>query len=355
VTLLLVLALDLAVFGRAWPWMALGERVGTQHLLAAGIVSDYRMLAAVAQAPPRARRVAVLGSSRTQAALLGPPISLPPGVDGPLSMAILAHAGIDPYAIRSLADRLADLEFEVVVLHLSEFDTHRPPEPRAATSFGSAAGACEFAAALGPVRAWQARGLLLRLALAGSFAAYKHREVLDAFGMSRFRSFGWYERLVLALKSKENPNLLGLAVEPRRALDMRRLQQIKAEFELRGYRNFDVEMERVRTIRRGEHVDVQMRLLASAVRVLRRAGVRVVIVEAPLSPGAAEFYDLATRDDFKAFARNLARQDGVWFVPLAERYFEEDFLDYAHMGPSGRARAARAFEAAIGAALADRS
>jgi hypothetical protein len=350
-----VLALDLAVFGRAWPWIALQERLGTKHLLASGIASDYRMLAALAQAPVGARRVAVLGSSRTQAALLGPPISLPPGADGPLSMAVLAHAGIDPYAIRSLAERLAELKIEVAVLDLSEFDTHRPPEPRAATSFGSAAATCEFAAALGPVRAWQARGLLLRLALAGSFSAYANREVLEGFGTSRFRVFGGYGRLVLAAKLREDPSPLGLVVEPRHALDPRRLQQIEAEFEARGYRNREVEMERLRAIRRGEHVEVQMRLLTSAVRALRRAGLRVVIVEAPLPPVAAEFYDLDTRDEFEAFARNLARQDGVSFVPLAERYFEEDFLDYAHMGPSGRVKAARAFEAAIGAALAERS
>ena len=80
-----------------------------------------------------------------------------------------------------------------------------------------------------------------------------------------------------------------------------------------------------------------MKLLRRAVQRLRVAGAEVIIVEAPLSPLAAKYYDPTIRDDFVAFAHGLERESGVRFVPLdlSATYPEEDFKDLMHLKPAG--------------------
>ncbi len=347
----LVCLLDLAVFGRAWPWVALERAFPSQHLLAAGVASDHRQLAALETAPRGVARVALIGSSRLQAVLTAEPVARDLGAEGSVAVAELAHAGVEPFGVLALSDRLADLGVDVVLVQLSEFDTHRPPEARAAAVVGSPAAVGELLASLGPLTGWRSRPWLERLALASVFAAYRHREVALAFGLSELRTFANARRprragarggADFATPSQEWPDL-----------DVRRRLQIEAELPEESAQRRASERRRIRSITRGPHVEAQMRLVLAAVERLREAGIRVVLLEGPLSPAAAELYDVSTRREFQQFARGLAARPGVRFVPLGERYYEEDFVDYSHASARGAAKLARSIEAAVRAAPGD--
>lgn len=346
---LLVCLLDPWVFARAWPWVALERAFPSARLLAAGVVSDHRQLAALEEAPRGVARVALIGTSRLQSVLVAEAVGTELRADRSIAVAALARPGVDPFAALATAERLADLGVDAVLLQLSEFDTHRPPESRAAAVVGSPRAVGELVAALGPRTAWRARAWLERLALASVFAAYRHREVALAFGLDRLRTFrkaghvfqpGERDVAEFAQRSQQRPDL-----------DVRRRLQIEAELPADSSLRHPLERRRIRAIARGPHVEVQMRLVRAAVERLRDAGVRVVLLEGPLAPAAAELYDVATRLEFERFARELAARPGVDFVPLSERYYDEDFVDYSHASARGAAKLAPSIVSALRAAL----
>ena len=115
--------------------------------------------------------------------------------------------------------------------------------------------------------------------------------------------------------------------------------------------------ERVRGISRGDHAEVQMKLGRAAVARLRAAGAQVIIVEGPLSPMAAEYYDATIRVDFVAFARDLAREPGVRFVPLnvSATYPEEEFRDLSHLNETGARKLTGVILGAVREVLEERS
>lgn len=358
-TVLLVIALDLAVFGRAWPWILVQRELTTENLLAAGVTSDHRALAELDAAPPGVARVALLGSSRLQAVLAGgggAVLAGDAGVagsgNGTFAVAALAHAGLEPFGMLALADRLAALRADVVLLLLSEFDTHRAPDARPAAAVGSPAAVGELVAALGPRRAWDSRAWLERLALASAFAAYRHREVAQAYGLGRLRRFEGVRRTRRGSGDANGAAGLAAQSETRPDLDVRRRLQIRAGLAREASQWREAERSRIRSIAWGPHVAVQMRLVAAAVDRLRASGATVVLFEAPLSPSAAELYDVATRDAFREFARALASRAGVRFAPLREPFAEDDFVDHSHANARGAARLGRSIAAAVRAALA---
>ena len=80
---------------------------------------------------------ALVGSSRAQIGYVPEFAEDPERGLVPFRLVRLVHAGMDVFAIRSLADELAGYQPDVVVLLLSELDTHGALEPRVAASFGS--------------------------------------------------------------------------------------------------------------------------------------------------------------------------------------------------------------------------
>jgi len=342
---IVVIAIDVLLFSSWGPWEALYPHVSVDDLLANGIARDRVQLQALAAVPEGKARVVVVGSSRAQ---VGYRFEFAEEVArGPLPfhVARLVHAGMNIFAIRSLADELVGYRPDVVVLLLSEFDTHRPLEPRAVAG-----------AKLG----LEARAQFYRLALATLLDAYRYRRVVEWAGARTLRIFPMGEQGGPQVRTSSQSVFPYTAGEPS-TLDARRARQLGEEIERRfsGKTRTSVlwETQRVRTITRGDHAEIQMRLVRGAVERLRAAGAEVIIVEGALSPLAAEYYDPTIRDDFVAFARGLARESGARFVPLkvSATYREEEFADLSHLNPEGSRKLTGVILQAVYEVLEERS
>jgi hypothetical protein len=351
-----VIAIDLAFFSPLGPWETLQGMVSRGHLLAEGIARDRVQLLQLAAAPEGTARVVVVGTSRAQSGYLPKLAAQLPAGPRPLHVAKLAHAGMNPFAIRSLADELAGYDLDVVVLWLSEFDTHVPPEPRAAGSFGSLSAVFDLAAAVGAGVVFEERREFYRLLLATRFNTYRYRSVLTWAGARKLHRFPTGEEGRAQLRNPppagfEYPGREPIELDPRRRLQL--LAEVKQRFSPAHARSIVMGARRLGTITRGAHAEVQMTLLRQALRRLRAAGAQVIVLEGPLSPLAAEYYDVTIRDDFAAFARDLAREPGVHFVPLRENeiYPERDFNDLSHARLSGAEKLTRALLRAVHQAL----
>jgi len=289
-------------------------------------------------------RVFLVGSSQADSAF-APPAARP--VDGPpLAFAKLAHAGIGPFEIRSLVDEVLAYRPAAVVLLLSEFDTHRPLYLRPGASFGSLSAVVDLVIEAGAPFAVAQRNALYRLTVAGLLNGYRYRDVLGRAGLDRLRRFELDVRLPGRPAPESDAVLAGAPSTLLSPAEVDRLLgQVAALPRLRSV----AEANQIHSITRGEHARVQMGLLRRAVRILRAAGTQVVVVEGPLHPAATALYDTSIRSDFLAFARSLAAEEGVCFVPLeaTEPFGPGDFWDLTHVHPAGAQRITQAALAAV--------
>lgn len=354
--LFVVLLLDHFALGVHGPWAAVAARIPAgDHDIDGGVALDQLAWAALDDPSDGRPRAVIVGSSRAAAGLV--PDLLDPAQRDALRWLRMAHPGIEPFQVRSLAGPLADAHPELVVLLLSEFDTHRPFRlvPRANGEDLSAV--VELVRRLPASVDWSQRDSLLRFTLGALWRPYRLREVFGAAGLAEWRSFARMPGTARGERPEWPLALDGGAPRPLAPRDAARVLEVIRE----DMPTIDAQGEQVRNqlgshqaITRGPHADVQMAFVGSAVGILRGAGVRVLLVEGPLCPFPVPLYDLATRDEFRAFARDLARDDGTLFLSTdaSGPFAPEDFRDPTHLGTSGATRLTRAMGDAALALLA---
>lgn len=339
--LLLVLLLDAAVFPRAIPWNAVVARVSGDWLLQNGIARDRALLSSLGHERGASQRVFLVGSSRLQAAfvpaLFGRDAERAHGIEA----VKLTHAGIDVFAIRSLADEIARYAPDRVVILLSEFDTHAPPRPDPVASFGSLSAIAELASGIGPRRVFAERVVFERLLAVALLDLYRYRTVFQRAGLDRLRHFDWGENPTaqdFAQVVERSELMPPGAVDPLDPLrEMQLLRELADSYRGQNLWGAVQTTKLLRKLSSGPHVELHRRLVRSAVERLRASGAEVLLVEGPLSPMASEFYDLRLREEFRAFARELARVPGVDWLPsdAIGVFVESDFVDLSHASTSG--------------------
>jgi hypothetical protein len=350
-----VLLLDRCLVGGAISWETLAARVEPTRMGEVGSAGDRRLVAELGDRPPARPLLLVLGSSRGEAAFH--PEWLPEEERPAGSVARFAHPGLRPFELRSLVEALLPLEPDAAVFLLSEFETHYPLELRPELSSGSLAAVADLLRAGGPRFAWEERVGLARLTLAGLLRGYRDRAILGAAGLERLRRFPLDARLAAPEKALD----WLLAPAERRPVPPALRQQVEAAaarfLPPESAIAVAVEMRQLRALSRGAHQRIQELLLRRAAERLLAAGSAVVLFETPLFPGAAPLADPSFRGDFLAFARSLAREPGVRFVPLEEepRYQPGDFKDLTHLAEAGARKLTRAALAAAREALAERA
>jgi hypothetical protein len=231
------------------------------------------------------------------------------------------------------------------VVVLSEVETHRPlrlePIPGPGASATSLRAVADLLAETGPGFALRNRESLYRLLVSAALRGYHYRDVLR-----RAEPIHWIEfPLDNERLSRPAPALLGMhpvalggtfrnPVPP----DLRRrLTEVLAALPRRWQIAALPEVDILREVTPGIHVEVQLALVRRTVERLREAGVGVAVVEAPVHPVGAAIYPPKLPAEFRAFGESLAAQPGVVFVALAamEPFAPADFKDLLHTGPEG--------------------
>ena len=338
----LLLALDAGVLGTRGPWAALALRVQGAGAAPSGVADDRLALREIRSAPPERPRVFVLGSSRAAAGFDAEVAQRAfPGV----AFARLGHPGVDPFVMRSLAEEVIASHAAAAVLVLSEIETHRPlrlePIPGPGASAISLAAVADLVAETGPGIAWRNRESLYRLLVSSALRGYRYRDVLRHAGLLDLIEFP----LDPGRLSRPAPATLGMHRialgedfrNPVTPAMRRRLAEVLAALPRRWQIAAMPEVDILREVTPGIHVDVQLALVRRTVGRLREAGVGVVVVEAPVHPAGAALYPPRLRTDFRQFGAGLAEPPGVVFVPLdaMEPFEEDDFKDLLHTGPQG--------------------
>jgi hypothetical protein len=338
----LLLALDAGVLGTRGPWAALAGRVRDSGAAPSGVADDRLALREVRSAAPEQPRVFVLGSSRA-AAGFDPEVarSAFPGA----AFARLGHPGVDPFVMRSLAEEVIASQAAAAVLVLSEIETHRPlrlePIPGPGASAVSLAAVADLLAETGPGFAWRNRESLYRLVVSSALRGYRYRDVLRHAGPLDLIEFPLAsDRLIRPVPAMLGTHAIALGEDFRNPVTpsmRRRLAEALAALPRRWQIAALPEVDILREVTPGIHVDAQLALVRRTVERLSQAGVAVAVVEAPVHPAAAALYPPELASDFRQFGSSLADMPGVVFVPLdaMEPFEEGDFKDLLHTGPQG--------------------
>jgi len=328
-----VLVLDAVLLGAAAPWAWVRDHLSADVPFARGLVSDRLTLASLGRDPREDRPlVFVVGSSRVQEGFH--PKRIQARGRHELHYVRLAHALVSPLEIRSMVPHLIPHEPALVVIGLSEFDTHSVLRPLPGTTFHSAAALADVLRSARAEDLFLRRHELYRVALALALRLYHYRDLLRGLGIDALRTF-------------EPPQAAAPGGDaPGEALPAE-LEAVVEHFDaLYPERDRTAHPAQVRLawqVRWGPDADVHKQLVRSAIGELRAAGIPVLVVELPLFPGLEKAYDASTRVDFRDFMRELTTDPGVHFLPLAEQpaYQEEDFEDPVHLGLSGSVKLSR--------------
>lgn len=339
-----VVAADALLLGASGPWPSIQARLREASFLERGVVADRVALRALAEpAEDDARPLAfVVGSSRIYEGFQ--PQRLQKRGPLPLHFVKLAHVQMTPFEIRSAVPEMLDHAPALVVIGLSEFDTHDAVELLPETSFVSFAAIGDVVAGGSLRGTFRRRHELYRAALARVLGLYHYRRVLGDIGLDRWHTFG----PIAAVPEEERSFFSGYRNEDLgRSATSRDAGRVEEQFDSRfPERPQDAHREQVDTasrIGRGEDASIQQRLVERSVSQLRRAGVEVLVVELPLYPGLQRVYDASTRVDFLDFMAGLEETQGIRFVSLdaQPRYLEGDFDDPIHLGTLGSIKLTR--------------
>jgi len=357
----LVLSLDALAFGdgRLWSWLGgmLESRVSPES----GIVRDRLAFSALAQQGDDRARGCVIGTSRARRGLL--PYFIRPQVEEHIEMAYLAHAGMQPFEVRALSDEIIGSDVDVVVLSLSEFDTHRPLTLSAATSAGSVTALFDLLRLAGVRFALRERETLLRLSVSAILKAYRFRSVERAAGLGQLLAFSRPDeplrtsgsmRYALGAdggpgkpqqQGPQGPTLFGIPLKAYNQI----VEDLGEQFPDLSLNARRAQLRQILSISNGVHADVQMELLAATVSRLTEAGIDVLLFELPLLPSMRAHYDSSTRDAFHSFARSLDMKQGVHFVSLelSGPIHEDEFFDMTHVTNDGSERLSAALSSAL--------
>jgi hypothetical protein len=321
----LFLALDALVLGPAGPWESLLEPTrGRWRHLEVGTLRDQLALQKARRVPPERARAVVVGSSRADEGFRPSAVPIP----APASFARLTHAFIDPFVMRSFVAELCACEFDVVVLVLSELDTHRPLALVPPAVGGDLSALRDLLALAGPDYAWENRHRLYRTTLASTVRSYRFRPALQYAGLDRLRRFDF--------GSSPGDEPESLKRRRARAIVVAALEEMTL----------------------GPHVAVQEGLVRETVERLVRCGADVVLFETPLSPRALVSQGPAMRESFVRLSEELARGPAVHYVALEATgpYLTRDFADLIHLSRrKGASKMTRGIYDAVRRALARRA
>jgi hypothetical protein len=337
----LVLAADVIGFRVLSPWRFIGRHA--DHWFYGELADDRIEIESIARRRSKPR-VLLMGTSRMAQAW--EPRRIDPPVPDAIRVFSIKHTQVYPPVIRAVADELRDTAPEVVLLGISEVDTHRVVDLGNRTAFPSARLYFEAARDLGPGWLFQERQGLYRYLLGDLVVGYDQRKIIGKMGLEKLRRF------------KTDRPARGAASFP----DTEQERDVVERLERAGTyqpgeaglkRALRFQVEEMSELSAGPHANAQMAFVRRAVETFRAGGSEVILFELPVSPAAADLFDGGLRAEFLSFAETLEAELGARLVPLeAHRPFRtRDFTDLTHLEPRRAAETTEAMLEAIVDAL----
>ncbi len=332
---LLIFVADRSVYRSDSMWRNFDAWLPPSSLLEQGLVQDRLALHGLAGSGDLPRAFLV-GSSRLHRGFH--PEYLPEQSETNLHLALLAHPQFFPFEIRAAVEEIRKLDPRIVLLALSELETHSRIKLVPGSSFGTWTAIMDLVREAGFGFAFEERTMLYRIALGGWFNTYHYRGVINRAGADRPRHFARDARFTVPFFAEESVTFVDDDRLPHTMEDLTRIgKEFDSRFPGRGSFVRKAQFGIVRSISRGRHAEINMGLVRRSVSVLREAGVEVILIEPPIYPGTALLYDSTIRNDYVAFARQLVRDYGVHFFSLDEgpAFLEADFGDLTHLDRPG--------------------
>jgi hypothetical protein len=320
----LVLAVDGLAFRACSPWPALSDSM--EHWYYKSTIRDRLALEALAKDRNKKRHAVLLGTSRMKAAWR--PKQLDLSLPDTLKVIRLAHARVFPPEIRAAAEALRDRAPDVVVLGLSEVDTHTPVRLDQRTTFPNSKVYFEAARHLGIRWLLAKRESLYRTLLGNVVRSYRHRDLLGEAGLDRLRRF----------PGTTVPSALP-ALDPVQAGVLAELEDVGTDVpaDRERTRKLHEQILSLSGLRAGPHSAANLDFLRRSVEILREAGSDVVIIELPVHPAAQRLYDPRLRGEFLTLTTELEDNFAVRVIRLEDQdtFDASDFVDLTHVGAGG--------------------
>jgi len=342
-----VFAVDTCVLGLHGPWATINQLIPGRHILEWGIAQDRQQLARLLDRPPMQRRAIVVGSSRANEGFR------PDNIDRTkypeVSFGKIAHGFIGCFEIRSMVEEILGVAPDVVIIAISEFELNRPLYVVPKASFRSFSAIRDLIEEVGAASVFEQRLIFYRLTLASVLNSYRYRQVFHRAFADKLRRFQLDQRLVSAPSPGLPPHYMwdGMATPLTESEMSSILARLGEQFP--HMPEGDRGVGQIRVIARGPHAAVARDLLRRAVERLSKAGVSVVIAEAPLHPITEEIYDTAIRTEFLAFADSLVNDFAVRVIPLevSGPFIAGDFADLTHLNDGGATKLTQAIVSAV--------
>ncbi len=347
VVVVLFFALDRVVFGVFMPWDWLSTRIPARDLVPAGVISDEKVMR-----DTRPGDVVLIGASRIDRGFH--PERMPDTETAGLRFSIFAHPGMGAVEIRSLVSRIADRDPRLVVLGLSELDSHSYLRFEPCQAGSPTPAVLDVLASASRRFVIDQRQLLLRLAVSGVVNVYRLRRVIRSAGVDRLIRFDLDKRLRRTTLSGKiaafrRATIRGEAFSVDQILYDDLLARLQAQFPTPGPVRARPYFDLVRSVTRGEHAVILQRLLSGSIAYLAARGIPMVVVELPVHPLSVRLYDPETRAEFRAWAESMRELYSVRFVPLNRQshYSDGDFFDMTHLNRSGATKLTRVIVDAV--------
>jgi len=251
--------------------------------------------------------------------------------DDDLRFHLISYAGFGPFEARSIAEPLHRHHADLVILMVSEFDTHRTRTLAQVPLTARLPALWDLGQAAGWRWSYANRRLMLRMLSSSLLDLVRYRRVLRELYLGAFD----FELEPAVVVGGDPPLVLGRETD-HKDVDLmaavRDLEKRRPDLSLKLVR-----IKQVNSIAQGHHASVQMELIEKAVKVMTRGGIDVVLVEGPLLPWSRDLYEREARREFRRWVAKLAEGPGVTFVSEQElgRTRARDFADLTHLSEDG--------------------
>ncbi|MFT7463155.1 MAG: hypothetical protein ACI9EF_001497 [Pseudohongiellaceae bacterium] len=341
--LIIVLIFQHLVFGPSGPWDWQLSRLQGDLVLDRGMIVDRIELQRALTTPHDQPRVIVVGTSRMEASFREEFVAK--SVRPPIDFFMRAHTRLFPHEIASQLDEILAHNSDLVLITLSEMELLSPLKLVPLAWGGQFDALFDLMNRTGPGFVHKNREAFMRMIGTGLLDIYRFRSVVGKTLADRMLHVELRPAPAGKKAAPTSPTWPDVLADgepfsvPAETYDAV-IAALKAQFPQK-HSSVSFQTQQIRSIRPGAHAELKMDIMERNIRLLREAGVEVLLFEGVLHPLASSLYDQpGSRQVFLRWAQSMAEQDGVSFLSrdVLGEVPAEEFRDVTHVNKLGAQR-----------------